>query len=109
MMATTITTALLAVTVFVLTQSFLKMVLELLQDQRELIGEVAHALLFYGIAYHPPGFGPPSDPATGRDASIQNERAALLRAALDYAARLASVPNEPRCIREYLDLRVVAA
>ena len=42
-----IVTALLAVLVFVLTQSFLKLVLEPVQEQLKLIGEVAHALLFY--------------------------------------------------------------
>lgn len=39
--------AVLAVFVFVLTQSFLKLVLEPVQEQRRLIGEVAHALLYY--------------------------------------------------------------
>lgn len=46
-MVAAIVTAFLAVFVFVLTQSFLKLVLEPVQDQRRLIGEVAHALLFY--------------------------------------------------------------
>jgi hypothetical protein len=42
-----------ALVVFVLTQSFLKLVLEPIQEQKKLIGEVAHALLFYANAYHP--------------------------------------------------------
>ena len=42
-----IVTALLAVVVFVLTQSFLKLVLEPIQEQRRLIGEVASALTVY--------------------------------------------------------------
>jgi hypothetical protein len=46
-----ILTALLAVVVFVLTQSFLKLVLEPIQDQRTLIGEVASALTLYERAY----------------------------------------------------------
>jgi hypothetical protein len=46
-MATAFVTALLAVLVFVFTQSFLKLVLEPIQEQKKLIGEVAHALLFY--------------------------------------------------------------
>ena len=51
-MVTAIVTALLAVLVFVVTQSFLKLVLEPIQEQRKLIGEVAHALLFYANVYH---------------------------------------------------------
>ena len=39
--------AVLAILVFLLTQSFLKLVLEPVQEQRRLIGEVAHALLYY--------------------------------------------------------------
>jgi hypothetical protein len=46
-MVMAIATALLAVLVFVLTQSFLKLALEPVQEQRRLLGEVAHALLFY--------------------------------------------------------------
>jgi hypothetical protein len=46
-----IVTALLAVVVFVLTQSFLKLVLEPIQEQRRLIGEVASALTVYERAY----------------------------------------------------------
>jgi hypothetical protein len=49
---TGIVTALLAVLVFVVTQSFLKIILEPIQDQRKLIGEIAHALLFYANVYH---------------------------------------------------------
>lgn len=58
-MVATITTALLAVMVFVLTQSFLKLVLEPIQEQRNLIGEVAHALLFYANVYHVKELGIP--------------------------------------------------
>ena len=54
-------TAGLAVVVFVLTQSFLKLVLEPIQEQKRLIGEVAHALLFYANVYHIEAFGPPSE------------------------------------------------
>lgn len=57
-MAPTITTAFLAIVVFVLTQSFLKLVLEPIQEQKKLIGEVAHALLFYANVYHLDSFGP---------------------------------------------------
>jgi hypothetical protein len=42
-----VTTAVLAVLVFVLTQGFLMLVLEPVREQRRLIGEVANALLFY--------------------------------------------------------------
>jgi len=45
--ATAFATALLAVFVFVLTQSFLKLVLEPIQEQRKLIGEIASALTVY--------------------------------------------------------------
>lgn len=45
--ATTVAvTAAVAIVVFVVTQSFLKFVLEPVQEQKKLIGEVAHALLF---------------------------------------------------------------
>jgi hypothetical protein len=47
----TIVTALAAVVVFVVTQSFLKLVLEPIQEQRRLIGEVASALTVYEKAY----------------------------------------------------------
>lgn len=46
-MIAAIVTAVLAILVFVVTQSFLKFVLEPIQEQRKLIGQVAHALLFY--------------------------------------------------------------
>jgi hypothetical protein len=45
--AAAIVTALAAVVVFVLTQSFLKLVLEPIQEQRRLIGEIASALTVY--------------------------------------------------------------
>lgn len=50
-------TALLAVLVFVVGQAVLRFVLEPVQEQRRLIGEVAHALLFYGNR-GPYGFTP---------------------------------------------------
>jgi|SRR5215212_109474 len=50
-MAATITTALLAIVVFVFTQSFLKLVLEPVQAQRTLVGEVAEALTVYEKAF----------------------------------------------------------
>ena len=46
-MSAAVAAAVLAVLVFVLTQSFLALVLEPIREQRRLIGEVAHALLFY--------------------------------------------------------------
>lgn len=46
-MMAAVVTAVLALLIFVLTQSFLKLLLEPVQEQRRLIGEVAHALLFY--------------------------------------------------------------
>jgi hypothetical protein len=49
--AAAIVTALLAVIAFVLTQSYLKLVLEPIQEQRRLIGEVASALTIYERAY----------------------------------------------------------
>jgi hypothetical protein len=48
---TGIVTALVAVVVFVVTQSFLKLVLEPIQEQRKLIGEVASALTVYEKAF----------------------------------------------------------
>jgi hypothetical protein len=48
---TALGTAFVAVLVFVLTQSFLKLVLEPIQEQRTLIGEVAEALTLYERAY----------------------------------------------------------
>lgn len=46
-MSAAVVAAVLAVLVFVLTQTFLVLVLEPVREQRRLIGEVAHALLFY--------------------------------------------------------------
>jgi hypothetical protein len=48
---TAIITALLAVLVFVVTQGILKLVLEPLQEQRRLVGEVAAALTVYERAF----------------------------------------------------------
>lgn len=102
-MLTPIITALLAVVVFVLTQSFLKFVLEPIQEQKKLIGEVAHALLFYASAYHPTAWGPP-DERTKEE--LEEARKALrglagrLRASLwtvpfyDSLARLRRVPRK---------------
>jgi hypothetical protein len=45
-------TALLAVGAFVGGQAVLRFVVEPIQEQRRLIGEIAHALLFYANAYH---------------------------------------------------------
>ena len=50
-MTTAIVTALLAVLVFVFTQGVLKLVLEPLQDQRRLVGQVAAALVVYERAF----------------------------------------------------------
>jgi hypothetical protein len=63
--ATAIATALLAVVVFVLTQGFLKLVLEPLQEQRRMVGEVAAALTIYERAFTlkvPPGSGQGTQP-----------------------------------------------
>lgn len=44
---------------FVITQSILKFVIEPLQEQRRLIGDVAHALSYYANVYHHlDAFGP---------------------------------------------------
>jgi hypothetical protein len=44
-------TALLAVVVFVAGQGILRFVVEPIQEQRRLIGGIAHALLYYGNVY----------------------------------------------------------
>jgi hypothetical protein len=44
-------TALLAVVVFVAGQALLRFIVEPIQEQRRLIGEIAHALLFYAKVY----------------------------------------------------------
>ncbi len=46
------TKVVLAVVVFVLTQSFLKLILEPIQEQKNPIGEVARAMLIYVNAHH---------------------------------------------------------
>ncbi|MBA3490807.1 MAG: hypothetical protein H0T55_01850 [Rubrobacteraceae bacterium] len=45
-------TALLAVLAFVVGQALLRFVVEPIQEQRRLIGEVSNALLFYANVYH---------------------------------------------------------
>ena len=71
-MLTAIITALLAVVIFVLTQSFLKLVLEPIQAQRELVGEVAYALLFYANVVAE--FDVPEEIAGGKGMKIGMER-----------------------------------
>jgi hypothetical protein len=50
--------AVVALFVFVITQSILKFVIEPIQEQKRLIGEVAHALLFYANMIHLDTWGP---------------------------------------------------
>src|SRR5215218_9681837 len=50
-MTSAIIGAALALIGFVITQSVLRFVIEPIQEQRKLIGEVAHALVLYGNAY----------------------------------------------------------
>ncbi len=88
-MLTPILTALLAVLVFVLTQSFLKLVLEPIQEQRRLIGEVAHALVFYANVYHVTAFGTPDE---RRIEELEEARKALRNLAGQLRASLWTVP-----------------
>lgn len=67
-----VVTALLAVLVFVFTQSFLKLVLEPVQAQRELIGEVAHAHVFYANVVAE--FDVPKDLTGGKEMKIGADR-----------------------------------
>ena len=53
--------AALAILVFVVTQSFLKLVLEPIQEQRKLIGEVTYALRFYANEYEVRTIPPPDE------------------------------------------------
>ena len=92
-MAVAIVTGLLAVLVFVLTQSFLKLVLEPIQEQRILIGEVASALTVYEKSYtlkvepsegamgEPMLFGATKEEAMEADKALR-ELAGRLRASL---------------------------
>jgi hypothetical protein len=84
-----VVTALLAVLVFVLTQSFLKLVLEPIQEQKKLIGEVAHALLFYANVVHLDTSGPPDEQ---RRKELDEARIALRRLAGRLRASLWTVP-----------------
>lgn len=67
-------TALLAVLVFVAGQAVLRFVLEPIQEQRKLIGEVAHALLFYANVYHIEQF---EEPGEQRRQELDEARTAL--------------------------------
>src|SRR5215210_2006254 len=69
---TAIFTALGAILVFAVTQTFLKLVLEPIQAQRELVGEVAHALLFYANVVAE--FDVPEEIAGGKGMKIGMER-----------------------------------
>jgi hypothetical protein len=87
---TALATALLAVVVFVLTQSFLKLVLDPVQEQQRLIGEVASALTVYQKAYtlrvvsesgHESLFGATKEEAKEAEKTLR-ELAGRLRASL---------------------------
>ncbi len=67
-------TALLAVVAFVVGQGLLRFVVEPVQEQRRLIGEVAHALLFYANVYHLEQFNRPDE---RRQAELEEARVAL--------------------------------
>ncbi len=110
-MTTAIVTGLVAILVFVFTQSFLKLVLEPIQEQRVLIGEVASALTVYEKSYtlrvEPSGgimgtepmlFGATTEEAMEADKALR-ELAGRLRASLwsvpayDMFALLRMVPK----------------
>jgi hypothetical protein len=67
-------TALLAIVAFVAGQALPKFGVEPIQEQRELIGEVAHALLFYANVYHLEMF---EHPPEQRRAEIDEARTTL--------------------------------
>jgi hypothetical protein len=82
---TAIVTALLAVLVFVITESLLKLLLEPIQEQRRLIGEVASALTVYEKSYTlrigATTFGAPKEEAVEADRALR-ELAGRLRGSL---------------------------
>jgi hypothetical protein len=87
--ATAIVTALLAVVVFVLTQGFLKLVLEPLQEERRLVGEVAAALTVYERAFTlrvQPSSGSGTEPMVF--GSSREEAAEAAKALRDLSGRL---------------------
>ncbi len=96
-------TASLAVLVFVVGQAVLRFVLEPILEQRKLIGDVAHALLFYANVVHLDTWGPPDEQ---RRKELDDARITLrglagrLRASLwtvpfyDTLARLGRVPSK---------------
>jgi hypothetical protein len=75
---------------FVITQSILRFIIEPIQEQRKLIGDVAHALLFYANVYHHLGaFGPPDE---ARREELDEARKALRGLAGRLRASLWTVP-----------------
>ena len=96
-------TAFLAVLVFLAGQAVLRFVFEPIQEQRRLIGEVAHALLFYANVYHLHAFKQPDEEQQEDLAEAKKALRALagrLRASLwvvpfyDPLARLGWVPKK---------------
>jgi hypothetical protein len=75
-------TALLAVLVFVVGQYVLRFVFEPIQEQRKVIGDIAHALLFYANVYEIKTLPPQQDEAR------RDEIAQAMGALRDLAARL---------------------
>jgi len=82
-------TALLAVLAFVVGQAILRFVVEPIQDQRRVIGEIAYALLFYANVYHLDQFNRPDEQ---RRAELEEARAALRGLAGRLQASLWTVP-----------------
>jgi hypothetical protein len=82
-------TALLAVLAFVAGQALLRFVVESIQEQRRLIGEVSHALLFYAKVYHLKILKQPDEQ---RRAELDEARTTLRGLAARLQASLWTVP-----------------
>lgn len=82
-------TALLAVLAFVAGQALLRFVVEPIQEQRRLIGEVSHALLFYANVYHLKILKQPDEQ---RRAELDEARTTLRGLAARLQASLWTVP-----------------
>jgi hypothetical protein len=82
-------TALLAVVAFLAGQAVLRFVVEPIQEQRRLIGDVAHAVLFYANVYHLEMFEHPNEQ---RRAELDEARTTLRGLAGRLQASLWTIP-----------------
>ena len=80
---TSVFTVLSGILVFVVTQSFAKLVIEAVQEVRKVLGEIRYALVFYAQAIYTPG----------GDAELEKEASKVIRRlACELRSKVESVP-----------------